>query len=169
MTCGGSHGRPATSTSGASVSFAATVGPSTAIGTRRRRARPGSSTSPSPTEKSAGRTDENLRSQTSDQMDNQRDPTGDDFMTVTEAATRTLEAPGATLTYDIRRGGSTDEPPLFLIGSPMGAAGFGTLASHIPDRTIITSDPRGAERSAPIGRAHVSTAATLSSRMPSPL
>ncbi len=29
----------------------------------------------------------------------------------------------------------------------MGAAGFGTLAGHFPDRTIITYDPRGSERS----------------------
>jgi pimeloyl-ACP methyl ester carboxylesterase len=29
----------------------------------------------------------------------------------------------------------------------MGASGFATLASHFPDRTIITYDPRGAERS----------------------
>jgi len=69
------------------------------------------------------------------------------MMTVTAATTRTLEVPGATLTYDVRPGGSGDETPLFLIGSPMGAAGFGTLASHFPDRTIITYDPRGAERS----------------------
>ncbi len=68
-------------------------------------------------------------------------------MTVTEATTRTLKAPGATLTYDVRPGGSADAPPLMLIGSPMGAAGFGTLASHFPDRTIVTYDPRGAERS----------------------
>ena len=68
-------------------------------------------------------------------------------MTLTETATRALEAPGATLTYDVRPGGFTDEPALFLIGSPMGAAGFGTLASHFPDRTIITYDPRGSERS----------------------
>ena len=52
--------------------------------------------------------------------------------------------PGATLTYDVRPGTASDEPPLFLIGSPMGAAGFGTLAGHFPDRTIITYDPRGA-------------------------
>ena len=64
-------------------------------------------------------------------------------MTVTESTTRTLEAPGATLTYDVRPGGSTDELPLFLIGSPMGAAGFGTLSGHFPDRTLITYDPRG--------------------------
>jgi pimeloyl-ACP methyl ester carboxylesterase len=68
-------------------------------------------------------------------------------MTVTESQTRTIRAPGATLAYDVRPGTSTDEPPLFLIGSPMGAAGFGSLASHFPDRTIITYDPRGAERS----------------------
>ena len=68
-------------------------------------------------------------------------------MTVTEATTRTLKAPGATLTYDVRPGGSADAPPLMLIGSPMGAAGFGTLASHFPERTIVTYDPRGAERS----------------------
>jgi pimeloyl-ACP methyl ester carboxylesterase len=69
------------------------------------------------------------------------------MMTLTEATTRTLDAPGASLTYDVRSGSSADEPPLFLIGSPMGAAGFGSLASHFPDRTIITYDPRGAERS----------------------
>ena len=67
--------------------------------------------------------------------------------TITAPTTRTLEAPGATLTYDVRNGTSTDEPPLFLLGSPMGAAGFATLSSHFPERTIITYDPRGAERS----------------------
>jgi pimeloyl-ACP methyl ester carboxylesterase len=68
-------------------------------------------------------------------------------MTMTEATTRTLDVPGATLTYDVRPGGSPETPPLFLIGSPMGAAGFASLAGHFPDRTIITYDPRGAERS----------------------
>jgi pimeloyl-ACP methyl ester carboxylesterase len=67
--------------------------------------------------------------------------------TMTEATTRTIEAPGATVTYDVRPGGSPETRPLFLIGSPMGAAGFSSLASHFPDRTIITYDPRGAERS----------------------
>ena len=64
-------------------------------------------------------------------------------MTTAEMTTNTLEVPGATLTYDIRRGDGTDEPILFLVGSPMGAAGFETLASHFPDRTIVTYDPRG--------------------------
>ena len=67
-------------------------------------------------------------------------------MTLTEATTRTLQAPGATLTYDVRSGTGSDIP-LFLIGSPMGAAGFASLASHFPERTIITYDPRGSERS----------------------
>jgi pimeloyl-ACP methyl ester carboxylesterase len=68
-------------------------------------------------------------------------------VTLTEPTTRTLEVPGATLAYDVRPGGSTDEPPLFLIGSPMGAAGFTSLASHFSDRTVVTYDPRGSERS----------------------
>jgi pimeloyl-ACP methyl ester carboxylesterase len=68
--------------------------------------------------------------------------------TPTAPTTRTLEVPGATtLTYDIRRSETTTEPPLLLIGSPMGAAGFGTLAGHFPDRTVVTYDPRGVERS----------------------
>ena len=44
-------------------------------------------------------------------------------------------------------GGSTDATPLFLIGSPMAAAGFATLAGHFDDRTVVTYDPRGSERS----------------------
>jgi pimeloyl-ACP methyl ester carboxylesterase len=64
-----------------------------------------------------------------------------------DPVTRTLDVPGATLTFDVRRNVSSSEPPLFLIGSPMGAAGFGTLAGHFADRTVITYDPRGAERS----------------------
>jgi pimeloyl-ACP methyl ester carboxylesterase len=61
--------------------------------------------------------------------------------------TRTLDVPGAVLTYDVRHSDASTEPPLMLIGSPMGAAGFGTLASFFPDRTIVTYDPRGSERS----------------------
>jgi len=68
-------------------------------------------------------------------------------MTVAEATTRTLDVPGATLTYDVSRNDESTEPPLFLIGSPMGAAGFVTLSGHFSDRTVITYDPRGAERS----------------------
>ncbi|HEX6129845.1 MAG TPA: alpha/beta hydrolase [Candidatus Limnocylindria bacterium] len=68
-------------------------------------------------------------------------------MTLTETTTRTLEVPGATLTYELRPGGAPDAPPLFLIGSPMAAAGFGSLASRFADRTVVTYDPRGSERS----------------------
>ncbi len=72
--------------------------------------------------------------------------------TTTEPTTRTLTVPGATLAYDVRpghedTGSDSTEPVLMLIGSPMGAAGFGTLAGHFTDRTIVTYDPRGTERS----------------------
>ena len=63
---------------------------------------------------------------------------------MTALQTHTLETPGAVLTYDVRPG---DGPPLLLIGSPMGAAGFGTLAGHFADRTVVTYDPRGVDRS----------------------
>jgi pimeloyl-ACP methyl ester carboxylesterase len=67
--------------------------------------------------------------------------------TTTPRQTHTLQVPGARLTYDIRPTQNTTEPILLLIGSPMGAAGFGTLSSHFPDRTVVTYDPRGADRS----------------------
>ena len=61
--------------------------------------------------------------------------------------THTLEVPGAVLTYDVRRNDASDAPVLLMIASPMGAAGFATLAQHFADRTVVTYDPRGAERS----------------------
>jgi pimeloyl-ACP methyl ester carboxylesterase len=66
---------------------------------------------------------------------------------IPEATTHTLDVPGAVLTYDVRRAEDSSAPALMLIGSPMGAAGFATLARHFPDRTVLTYDPRGAERS----------------------
>ncbi|QIP83625.1 alpha/beta hydrolase [Streptomyces sp. Tu 2975] len=67
-----------------------------------------------------------------------------------EIETRTLETPGAKIWYDVR-GGRADagagDPVLFLVGSPMDASGFVTLASHFTDRTVVTYDPRGAGRS----------------------
>src|SRR5690606_7688078 len=39
-------------------------------------------------------------------------------------------------------------PPLLLIGQPMDASGFATLASLLPERTVVTYDPRGLGRSA---------------------
>ena len=66
---------------------------------------------------------------------------------MTEPTTHTLDVPGATLTYDVWRNDSSTEPPLVLIGSPMGASGFGSLARRFADRTVVTYDPRGVERS----------------------
>ena len=62
----------------------------------------------------------------------------------------TLDVPGATLAYDVHgpwppEGG---RPALVMIGQPMDAGGFLTLASHFPDRTVVTYDPRGLGRSA---------------------
>ena len=67
--------------------------------------------------------------------------------TTTQMTTHTLDAPGATLTYDIRHNEASSEPILVLIGFPMAAAGFGTLSKHFTDRTVVTYDPRGSERS----------------------
>jgi len=65
-----------------------------------------------------------------------------------DPVTSTIDVPGATLTYDVRGELSDrDQPVLLLIGSPMGASGFPTLASYFTDRTIVTYDPRGVERS----------------------
>jgi pimeloyl-ACP methyl ester carboxylesterase len=68
-------------------------------------------------------------------------------VTTTESTTHRLDVPGATLAYDIRPSATSTQPILLLIGSPMGAAGFATLASHFRDRTVVTYDPRGSERS----------------------
>ncbi|MDP9271613.1 MAG: alpha/beta hydrolase [Chloroflexota bacterium] len=66
---------------------------------------------------------------------------------MTEPTTHTLDVPGAVLTYDVRTGDAGTAPVLLVIGSPMGASGFGTLAGHFTDRTVVTYDPRGVERS----------------------
>jgi pimeloyl-ACP methyl ester carboxylesterase len=67
---------------------------------------------------------------------------------VTEPKTHTLDVPGAILSYDIRDT-ETDAgaPVLLMIGSPMDASGFNTLAAHFTDRTVVTYDPRGVSRS----------------------
>ena len=67
--------------------------------------------------------------------------------TMTGPTTHTLDVPGAVLSYDVRAADSPTAPVLLLIGSPMGASGFGTLAGHFTDRTVVTYDPRGVERS----------------------
>src|SRR2546423_15648885 len=66
--------------------------------------------------------------------------------TMTKPTTRTLDAPGAVLTYDVRSNPDSAAPVLFMIGSPMGAGGFNTLAGHFADRTLVTNDPRCVRR-----------------------
>lgn len=69
--------------------------------------------------------------------------------------TRTVDAPGALLTYDVHvPANDGGHRPLFVFGSPMAASGFTDLVRAFADRTVITYDPRGAERSrlSPVGR-----------------
>jgi pimeloyl-ACP methyl ester carboxylesterase len=63
--------------------------------------------------------------------------------------TFTLETAEVDIAYDVRGQLPTADgrPPLFMIGQPMDARGFDTLASHFPDRTVVTYDPRGLGRS----------------------
>ncbi len=63
--------------------------------------------------------------------------------------THILETPEADIAYDVDGPLPTTDgrPPLFMIGQPMDAGGFRTLASFFPDRTVITYDPRGLGRS----------------------
>ena len=63
--------------------------------------------------------------------------------------THILETAEVDLAYDVRGPLPTTDgrPPLFMIGQPMDASGFATLASYFPDRTVITYDPRGLGRS----------------------
>jgi len=63
--------------------------------------------------------------------------------------THMLETAEVDLAYDVHGALPTADgrPPLFMIGQPMDASGFGTLASHFPDRTVVTYDPRGLGRS----------------------
>jgi pimeloyl-ACP methyl ester carboxylesterase len=63
--------------------------------------------------------------------------------------TRTLATAEADIVYDVvgPLPSGDGRPPLFMIGQPMDASGFRTLASYFPDRTVITYDPRGLGRS----------------------
>jgi pimeloyl-ACP methyl ester carboxylesterase len=63
--------------------------------------------------------------------------------------TRTLETAEAEIAYDVHGPLPTTDgrPPLMMIGQPMTAGGFDTLASLFPDRTVVTYDPRGLGRS----------------------
>lgn len=67
---------------------------------------------------------------------------------MTTTSTHTLQVPGATITYDVRDSLQPDgRPPLLMIGQPMDARGFDTLATFFPDRTVVSYDPRGLSRS----------------------
>jgi pimeloyl-ACP methyl ester carboxylesterase len=63
--------------------------------------------------------------------------------------THTLETAEADIAYDVHGPLPTADgrPPLVMIGQPMTASGFATLASLFPDRTVVTYDPRGLGRS----------------------
>jgi pimeloyl-ACP methyl ester carboxylesterase len=61
-------------------------------------------------------------------------------MTTTTTTTHTIDIPGGTLRYEVRGSG----PVLLVLGAPMAAADFGTLADLLAgDRTVVTQDPRG--------------------------
>ena len=68
---------------------------------------------------------------------------------MTTTHTHKLETVEADIAYDVHGPVPTADgrPALFLIGQPMTAGGFDTLASHFPDRTVVTYDPRGLGRS----------------------
>jgi pimeloyl-ACP methyl ester carboxylesterase len=63
--------------------------------------------------------------------------------------THMLETAEVDLVYDVHGTLPTADgrPPLFMIGQPMDATGFATLAKLLPDRTAVTYDPRGLGRS----------------------
>jgi pimeloyl-ACP methyl ester carboxylesterase len=63
--------------------------------------------------------------------------------------TNILQTTGAEIAYDVLGPLPTADGrrPLLMIGQPMTASGFGALASHFPDRTVLTYDPRGLGRS----------------------
>jgi pimeloyl-ACP methyl ester carboxylesterase len=61
----------------------------------------------------------------------------------------TLDRGDAEIAYDVHGPlpAADGRPPLMMIGQPMSASGFNTLASYFPDRTVVTYDPRGLGRS----------------------
>lgn len=60
----------------------------------------------------------------------------------------TLDTDAATIAYDVRPTDSgSDHRPLVMIGQPMTAEGFATLASSFTDRVVVTYDQRGLGRS----------------------
>ena len=72
----------------------------------------------------------------------------------TDVQTFTVGDGDDLITYDVR-GELSSGRPLFLFGSPMEASYFATLAELIPDRPVVTYDPRGAARN-PKGTGQIS-------------
>jgi len=71
-------------------------------------------------------------------------------------STHTIDVPGGVLVYDVRQ---PDAPaagtrPLVMVGHPMGASGFADLAARFADRTVVTYDPRGCDRSQVVDAEH---------------
>jgi pimeloyl-ACP methyl ester carboxylesterase len=61
-------------------------------------------------------------------------------MTTTTTTIHTIDIPGGTLRYEVRGSG----PVLLVLGAPMAAADFGTLADALAgEHTVVTQDPRG--------------------------
>jgi pimeloyl-ACP methyl ester carboxylesterase len=60
-----------------------------------------------------------------------------------------IDTAGAEIVYDVTdaQNGEGGHPPLVMIGQPMDASGFRALASYLPDRVVVTYDPRGLGRS----------------------
>src|SRR5829696_3607923 len=94
--------------------------------------------------------------------------------------THILETAGADVAYDVHGPLPTADgrPPLLMIAQPMDASGFGALASHFPDRTVVTYDPRGLGRStrsdgrtdhSPTVQGFQSPASELAMSVPTPL
>ena len=63
--------------------------------------------------------------------------------------THTLQTPEVDLAYDVHCSLPTADgrPPLLMICQPMDAGGFRALVSQLPDRVVVTYDPRGLGRS----------------------
>jgi len=67
---------------------------------------------------------------------------------MTDPKTLTLDRPGASLRYDVREAETPNaDPVLLMIGYPMAASGFESLAERFGDRTVVTYDPAGVDRS----------------------
>lgn len=66
----------------------------------------------------------------------------------TASITRTVTTRDVDVVFDVRGPLPTADgrPPLVMIGQPMDAGGFATLAGHFGDRTVVTYDPRGVGR-----------------------